>query len=231
MSLRNEILDYVDADGLVSPRRVEDKTARSASGNGLLYTSEYMIALHLRGDLNLTDIEGFVRVLRSCQKEPGLFNRSPIHKDQNAPDDYTGILAACHMIGIEEFPRAIYKYGNEHGWVFDNTGEGSKSAWFWRMPHLVAAIKIAAGEKCELWRQIYTTAVILWAIRAKREDQDAHTLTWLLTKITDDKWIPRQAGKLWRWKFKRQYPRGLGQVLSDYFNCYHPLANYFPPEP
>jgi len=103
MDIRIDIKAFTDQYGLITPDG-------KPSGNGLLYTAEYLALLHQRGELTKSDEDHFRDVILSCEKRIGLFNRHPDHPDQQAPDDYMGIACASALID-PAIARSVLFYG------------------------------------------------------------------------------------------------------------------------
>src|SRR4051812_35271424 len=108
--LKDEIIQYVDGNGLVVPHLAPPGAIRG-SDNGVMYYSEYVILLAKRGELSSTDIGDFVAKIGPCFQTRGLLARAPGARDQEGPDDYHGVLAACVVLDLPEFARDILAYG------------------------------------------------------------------------------------------------------------------------
>lgn len=232
MGLRDEIESYRDMDGLVAPKRTFPGQ-RNASGNGILYTAEYFLLLDLRGELlHPKDPADFMAVLLSCQNEPGLFNRSPVHPDQEAPDDYLGLVLASEVLRLP-YAMDIWAYGDRNHFVYNNVrpGKFTWTAWFGRMPQVVAHFQWCAGFTPALWRRLWWCGAVATAGFRGKGGEDAWILSWLLTRIIEREHVgdslERMAIKIWRWRLKRAYPGGMKGVFSRYFGPEHPIAKYW----
>lgn len=99
---------YIDKFGLVTPNGQQ-------SGNGLLYTSEAIIAMADNDIITPLQKQYFFDVFRNCEIIPGLFRRDPENLDyQEGPDDYVGIAAASPFISFNtsgSFASRILRYG------------------------------------------------------------------------------------------------------------------------
>lgn len=224
--MHQDFLPYRDADGLVSPRPTTPGQ-RNASGNGILYTSEYYIALHLKGLVTTADREEAFRVFGACEMQisPGRFMRTPIHRDECSFDDYVGLAACSHLLGLP-FARRLVAYGKAHGWTWHS--------WFGRQPQFVAHLLWAAGDKPALWRRVWWMLTVLYSAFRPKHDQDARILTWLLVLVAEKHqgWVGRTICKLWRKRLYKDFPGGVGQVLGEYFgNPAHPLSIHLTGEP
>jgi len=106
MSLKEEILSYTDQYGLVTPNG-------QPSGNGLLYSAEYLALLDELDNMGPDDVLHFHKVYYNCEKEKGLYNRHPNHTDQQGPDDYVGIATTAALIR-PEMARDLLAYGRNN---------------------------------------------------------------------------------------------------------------------
>lgn len=241
MTLREEIArrGFIDGDGLITPRPCL-ALEHNVSGNGLLYTAEYLIwMIYAKEYQPVIDRAYWFSVAGECLVEPGLLKRSPTHPDQQGPDDYIGAAAASYFIDQGLLAKTILEYGRTHParwkglpvhYVYNNVkpGEFSSSAWLGRQPALIAHLQFCAGETPALWRQLAWAAAILMA---KPESQDDWVLSSLLVMVAGDRtWVTRQASRRWKENFKQAWPGGLKQVLTAYFNLQeaHPLATWAP---
>jgi hypothetical protein len=131
LQILSELQEYTDVDGLVHPNHLP---GRSASGNGLLYTSEAYIMLKDHGLFDSALREHFLSILASCQVEPGLYRRSPVHPHQQGPDDYKGVAAASGILELPHIAEQILVYGETRPVKFKGLllSEQSHPAW-WRV--------------------------------------------------------------------------------------------------
>ena len=112
MNLREAIQDYMDGNYLVQPKLNPDL---GCSGNGLLYTSEYILTLKQLGQLTDIDKWKYISAIKQCEIQPGLFERNPIafKQDQESVDDHYG-LAVGSLIVDPTIAQRILKYGREN---------------------------------------------------------------------------------------------------------------------
>lgn len=237
MGLREDFAEYTDKDGLLQPW-----TDRS-SGNGLLYTSEMFILLVKLGMARQKDYDHYFSILKSCEVVPGLYHRSPDNKDQQGPDDYVGITAAGLLLGTV-VPKWVLDYGRDNDWVWNNLYPGTlrdrdggyhMSPWLGRQLSFLCHLFFAAKERPTLLLRLSWAVAVIRAAYRKREDQDAKILSWLLVETFEacgiQSTICTVAAAIFKLGLKRQFPDGISQVLSEYFqNPAHPLVRYWPKE-
>jgi hypothetical protein len=127
MGIKDDFKVYTDQYGLVQPSPGE------TSGNGLLYTAEYILALAAHGALDDAEKQRLMAVYRACQVLPGLMRRSPAGApfcgDQEGPDDYVGVGAAANLIGTS-LAQDVVKYGQSQGadrWSSITEDEGNQT--------------------------------------------------------------------------------------------------------
>jgi len=103
------------------------------SGNGLLYTSEFIIALFDNGELNKNIRDELEEIYRSCERLPGLMIRTPVWvESQEALDDYIGCATASYFIDGGALANRILEYGiNFPSAKFDETNESEKTRSKW----------------------------------------------------------------------------------------------------
>lgn len=228
---------YTDRFGLIQDKR------NHTSGNGLLYTAEMYIVLNRLGLLADVDKEKIKQVIRSCQQEPGLFNRHPESREQNAQDDMIGLTALAHELGWQDISNEVLVYGQRKTfitrlysflgiflrYVYNNNkpGEFSLGAWLGRYPHLVAHFYFAANKQPPMWRKLWWVLVVLLSSKEDLKHQDAWQLTWLLCCTAKGKsFICDQAIKYFKYRLnKLTNGEGIGKINGDYFgNHDHPVA-------
>lgn len=113
MSLREDIVNYRQNDGLVSP---DYRPTPDSTGNGLLYLSLYFILLHRRNEIEDTDFIDFYKTVLNCRvpSYPGLFYRSFTKiEEQEGWDDYIGLVYASSLLNAP-FANEVLLYGQSH---------------------------------------------------------------------------------------------------------------------
>src|SRR5579859_7770143 len=88
MSLKDDIIPYIDKYGLVAPKTVI--STERGSDNGVLFTSEYLIQLGLS---NFPIDKIALNDLLKCIDKNGYLRRIPGDLNGEAPDDHYGLLA------------------------------------------------------------------------------------------------------------------------------------------
>ena len=108
----DSIRPYIDSNGLVSPDG-------HISQNGIRFTCEWVEALQ---SSNIAAWEHMDRLrirVMECEKEPGLFNRTPGGNEQEQWDDYIALCAT-----FKDVARRVMLYGKAHSWNFNNVNPG-----------------------------------------------------------------------------------------------------------
>ena len=236
--------EYTDADGLVSPYRMQ-VGQRNGSGNGLLYTSLAYLLLAVRARQYGVQ---FAEMVRKCYLLPGLLRRGPAHPDHEGPDDYLAVGAAAGVLRLGAFGGAckqvageILRYGRAHWWMMNNVDPGRWrwSSWFGRFPALIAHLEWAAWEPPPLWRRLAWAGALWLASRAEARQQDSWVQSWMMVLTVEAldvesltptlRWWEYRAMDNWRHRARGVFPGGLRQCLGEYFgNGEHPLVRYAP---
>ena len=168
---------YLDANGLMSGDG-------SITGNGLRYTSEYLIGLEKNRIYDLSDAYQFFPVIDSCMLKTGLFSRTPSKQSaQQGPDDY---IALIHL-GValkQKYAIWIYEYGAKNNFIYLNDSANVKtlkSAFLGRFPQFLAHLKFAVGKEPTLLERLVWCYNV--AFSAKGNDQDSWVLSWHLKEV------------------------------------------------
>jgi hypothetical protein len=217
-----DLLHWRDKWGLTTANR-----ELKPSANGLRFTAESLYICK-KYDLPKT-VMTLIDSMKSCQKTPGLYMRTPDNYfGQEGPDDYHGVALASFLYD-PSMAREVLAYGqNTFPTYYYKNSDKAKllSPWLGRMPQLIAALKWAAGYEPTEFEKLYWMGVI--TASAFDKQQDSKMLSWALCKIAEgrEKRIDRVIA-FWRNKFRRHYPYGAGQVMGKYFgNPNHPSAKY-----
>jgi len=217
---------YLDANGLMSGNG-------SITGNGLRYTSEYLIGLEKNRIYDLSDAYQFFPVIDSCMVKTGLFARDPSLKtDQTSFDDYIPIVFMSVLLK-QKYHLWCYDWAIKNNWIFLNTDsnvKNLKSAWLGRMPQFVAHLMYANKKMPSTWQRIVWSYNVAFGPRVGNED------TWCLSfSLKETYKLSGFNDKMEKWAIKfnegrarKNLPRGLGSMYSKYFNDKkHPLAILF----
>ncbi len=87
--------------------------------------------------------------------------------------------------------------------------------------------QFAAGETPPIWRKFWWCLSVLFSLTANKNNQDAYTLSWQLTRVAEGKsWLCDLIISFWRKKFRQQFPGGISEVLENYFGFRHPLCDF-----
>lgn len=233
MSLRQEILPYVDEDGLVL--ELKNPGPGPNTGNGIHGLSVYMILLHLLGEIESQDLTEFCRVIRTCEVQeyleypphpiPGLYNRGPRKiGDLIAHDDYVALAAASSIVGAP-FAREIVGYGSQHCWSFNNAepGKWTPRSFQGRRLWLITFWDLCAGKKACFLGEILLCAWI--RLQSGTKDPSGLILQWLICRAVEDK-SPRLKASVECWKraFFLKFPLGIREVFTSYYETGHPFA-------
>jgi len=168
---------YLDANGLMSGDG-------SVTGNGLRYTSEYLLGLERNRIYDLNDAYQFFPVIDSCMVKTGLFRRSPqVGGDQQGPDDYIALISMSVAMK-QKYHIFIYEFAQKNNWIFLNaTANVStlKSAFLGRFPQFIAHVLFANKKKPSLWQRIIWAYNV--ALGPRVGDQDSWILAWHLKEV------------------------------------------------
>jgi hypothetical protein len=130
------IKEYTQPNGLITHVR---NGGDDSTGNGLLYTSIYLILARRAINDPSAFISNILNELLAIAKSevvgyPGLFHRSPTKTDEpNAHDDLIGLSALTpHLL------HRINYHGLHHNWCYNNTNplKFNIKQWVSRMPHV-----------------------------------------------------------------------------------------------
>lgn len=110
MTIREDFEKYLDHEGLIA------QEVAGGSLNGVLYTS--IAAIVLQDNKEYVPSE-WKDKLSQCFIQKGLLSRTPSHHpDQQAPDDYIGLIAAGSICNINYCP---YMNVGSEKWVLEKT--------------------------------------------------------------------------------------------------------------
>lgn len=240
LKARQRILPYLDADGLVAPRKTKPGEV-NVSGNGLMYLAEHVLDLRVI-DPQAHSGESFRRVVKSCWKDGivGLLNRSPTHRDQEGPDDLIAVAAAdswvayCILDYGKNEPARIgpmklrYFYNNVRpGTCYHRDGKRLNwSAWLGRQPQVVAHLHWCAGKRPPLWMRVWWCLVIGFTGILEPRSEDAWRLSRILVWSASLRggWMERVAIRIWARRLLKHWPGGMPEVKRSYFSFEHPLV-------
>lgn len=239
MSLRSEIIPYIDGNGLVTPNLAPVPPARG-SDNGVCFTSEYYIYLKLNNEIKDLREETLMcaeygNKIVSCMLEAGLVSRAPGDKGVQPPDDYLAIMAACSQLSHPTIAEDILDYGLKHKGSYNNTNPGiwTKESFLWRQPQLIAAA-YAASRRSQ-WNPIVkllnlyaAICILVGNINDPIDQVDGRRLTFLLIKAMEPVSIVcRMAASVWESRMKKTYgPEFMQEICKIYYKDNHPFGRY-----
>jgi hypothetical protein len=206
MSLKRDIVNFIDGYELVCPTRVGPKTMRS-SDNGVLHSSRYLILLKLNGETNdATTLQG----IKNCIDRNGYLHRSPGDETEEAPDDHYGAIS-------------VFSFLNDTTYI--------KLPWRVMHPMLIymRALQLGGlqGLIARLFSPILALVIVFSNFNTPKNDTSNRLLTWNIIQGTRERSIfCRLAGQLW---YSRQNHIYGSQALQEMFNIYYsenPMKDY-----
>ena len=226
--MQKDFLPFTDRFGFITPDG-------GTSGNGTLYTAEYIIALIDNcKEIPPEEHDRLVKLYQSCEKQPGLMSRNPESPDQEAIDDYIGCGTASYYLQ-DGLAQRILDYGRKNK-VFGiipyhynnvNPGVWNPKAFIGRQQQIIAHLRFAAGEIPNLFQKIWWCVALILSAHAPKENQDAYSLAWQLIRVGENKSLLCDLViKYWR---KKQASKGINiaSILGSYFNNFdHPLVKW-----
>ena len=238
MPLKEDIKPYIK-NGFIHP------SIDSDSGNGWLYTAEYLIALEANKEkLTIAEDNNLFLATQMHQIMCGLLIRTPTNAyGVEGPDDYIGacfisnflypslakdilfygrtFTAEGSMPGIAPSDLVLWKTIKEKeevSFVYNNIMPRTfcASSWLGRFPHLIAALQLVAGEKLSVLKLLYLAGSFMFI--NKNNDCDSWIRPWVLSHAVKEKhWLIDLTIKWWKRKATKLWGTP-GQLLSKYFN-------------
>jgi hypothetical protein len=217
------ISDYIN-EGLV-----QDRPYPHVSGNGLLYTAEYLIGLIKAW---LPPPAMFWKSVLAHELAPGIMQRTLINGcGQESLDDYFAVAYLCKVYKqprlanrileceMTNFPWLKHVHNNEI------VNEFSIRAYLGRFMHLIGAFNHVVGKRVGILQQLS-----MYYVLTKKEDASAHdrwTLPYILCEIMadHDSWLIKRGIAKFKANFAATYP-SLGRLLAAYFaqEVEHPMC-------
>jgi len=236
MNLQNDIAEYRQPDGLISPQK---NPTPDSTGNGLSYLSLYQKLLERIGIITPLDIKSYYETVLSCQMKiktgdwkevsiPALFNRS-ITKvgDQNGFDDYVLIAWAN-----QNMASLIWCMGNIRWWKFNNVdyNKFTWSSWFGWRPQVIAHFYWCATLRPNIFWRLGWVASIIFTSLFSLKDSTASVLGYAMVDAAskDKAWLVRLASKVFKNRFRKVWASdSLSWALQVYLGPQHPIALYW----
>jgi len=207
MSLREEIIPYMDGNGLVAPHRVPPGTLR-ASDNGPLYTAQYLI-LYYR-DQHANDPYLFNNMM-SCVDSDRYLHRAPDDTTYGNPDNHYGALSALNVIGFPSPMRLPIKC--------------------WHPALLYLQHSLHRDFHCILLTLLLAPLVAIIIALSNMSEGITETsnkmLTWTLIQGTQRSFLCRLAGRIWYYRMRKEYDGDIAWIPRIYFEKDHPFVKYF----
>jgi hypothetical protein len=244
MALRDEIVNFIDGNGLVAPNLVSPGTVKG-SDNGPMFTSEYYVMLQKLGQLNSADCADFARLIGQCIDPENMLCRVPVGQDdgQEGPDDYYGVLNGCKQLKNTDIPRRFLKAVFKYKGSLDNEDPGK---WQWsavliRQPQLLAAMISAAFPSWlnplhilirTLAFPLYLVAAVsifISCINTPASSADPRRLSWhLLQTVCPVSLMCKFASLFWYHRLYSVYGQaGMKGVAKQYYKNNHPFICYW----
>lgn len=202
MSLKENIVPYVDGYGLVNPQKVSSGTMKGCE-NGPLYTSQYLMLSRMIDELDLERLPP----LLVCIDSKGYLHRSPEDKEYDAPDDHYGLFSYLLLVKARLYvklpllcfhPALLYMRGILHG--------------------------------NPLWRLMSPLMMILLSLNNIGEDKGNTSnklLNWCMNKgLENHSFLCKIGAKIWTWRMRKIYG-STKEIPTIYFGVDHPFVKYW----
>lgn len=244
MALRDEIIPFIDGNGLVSPSLANG--AQRASGNGVMYSSEYYVMLEKLKLATDQDLADFDQKMKSCLNPQNVLCREPqptAVDDQEGPDDYFGLMNACKQLDNVEIPRKLLWAMIKNFGCLNNKDPGkfSFASFMPRFGHLMACMVSAAFPS---WKNplhilvrvaclplyVYTAIILVLADAfTPVNNSDSRRLSWHCWQcVKDSSLLCRLSGSIWLNRLYAGYgPDGMKAVAKLYYHDDHPFIKYW----
>lgn len=118
---------------------------------------------------------------------------------------------------------AMYHFNNR------NPGTWHFSTWMGHSPHVIAMYEFSLGLRVPFWRKLWWCYSVWSTSRQKRgKDSKSHwrMVVDLVETGHDGSWICRKAEGIFRDRFEKQYPGGLGDMFQDQWGIHHPHSRW-----
>lgn len=223
MTFKDEILShYIDEECLVTVDR--DPSGRWSTGNGLLYTGLFYSILAVTDNLSIEDVRRFARAVEPCwvYAYKGLLERNDGRPDQQAHDDYIGVVVASYLLNTYH-ARAVHDFGKAHCWVFDNVHptKFSLNCWHGRFPGLVGLYRVCAKQDPGFVQEVGLATSIYANALSGKEKFGGKILTWLKVQALKHQATScMDAVEYWERKLVKDYG-SFANVLAGYFGPDH----------
>jgi hypothetical protein len=115
----------------------------------------------------------------------------------------------------------------ENVWNNSDPGKFTLSAWLGRNVGLMTHLKLAAGEGTSVVERLFWCIGMLSCLFKENDVSDPWIQCWMMRQVARNNggWMCDMVSKLWTWRFKKVWPKGLGEAVSKHFqNPGHPAA-------
>lgn len=244
MGLMNDILLYTDAQGLVCPKPADPRDLYG-SGNGVIYTAEFMVIMAKYSLLEPEDIHDYEVLMKACYAVPGVINRVPhnINRDQDGPDDYYGLLNACMQLHITSIPRDMLKAAIKYKGAFNNAepGKWTAQSFLIRQPQLLTCMVASAFPSLKnplhwlmrlLFLPFFIVSAIIISLNSAFSDHkevDTRRLGWhVMQNLKPVSLLCKLASLIWYKRLYKDYgSKGMKAVAALYYSENHPFNTYW----
>jgi len=231
VSLAGDYPYAADSSGLVSDKvdLMGTEFRSRSTGNGLMYSAELSHAFHKTNHLPGELMSGVM----GCEIEPGHWSRHSglkrLKMPNQGPDDLYGVMLFSHLWD-EEIAKRWLVEGRRKLFMINarEPGKWRWGSWWGRFPALVAHTQFAAGEIPSLPMLAWWVSALMLAVDSPRKKQDNFAIGWAMAKVAEGKMpeIDRYV-EIFRRKFKKKFPHGMGQVRLEYgWSEYHPNVKF-----
>lgn len=251
MSLKEEINEYRQPDGLIVPKSEQVGMENpNTTGDGIKHFSMYHGLLVKRGESRPDDFLEFERVIRSCYVRTGLPHRSPtktgeqISKDALIGATYAGKLLNS-KIAYEILDRGNAMRWGPFKWFYPNLfperfEKGGEipwslvftkdfwSAWMGKNPEVVTHLQwcgLPADHRPHQLRILYQG---FYLCIVSVSNDGLNSLNQMMIESAYGKHsILDLCIDFWLWRVGYKWPRGLVQSLTEELEPQHPTVRYW----
>lgn len=218
------IIEYAQREGYLTDEWLmkNKPTDEGYDGNALLYTGTLLALAQIRGQLTVDIRDKIVASMLRFEVAPGLFKRA-YNDDNQARDDYIGILAGCSLSQRFDVCERIYKHGKESGWIYNIEPMDvlDYNYRFDRYPGFIPTVKLSVLESLGMWEQAMLAGDMI-VTSFKPEDDTSGKLLDSLVCLMLDRSHANFGAKIGSWVFQKRVD--IHKSYSIYFSEKHPFA-------
>ena len=247
MALRDEIVPFIDGNGLVCSTPFPPGTL-AACTNGIMYTSELYVMYEKSGQLTDQDKLDYAQKIGQCINSEGMLCRLPIGQgaSQEEVDDLYAFANACTALGNTSMPRTVLWSIIKNLGFMDTVNPGSHSNWASFMPRQLQLMACLVTASFPSWKNplhilirllcnplyVYSALIIATACWwTDPNNTDSRRLSWHLQnnvkKVSPLCWL---ASLIWMHVLKNAYgPAEMCAVADLYYqpSGVHPFCKYW----